>query len=216
MSRLNFYKKNILQNIQDKNSKILVLGAGKLDHDVFNELGFKNVSLSNYNNIEGPVKLKNLLLQDINLPDNEYDYCVAHACIHHSSKPHNSILEMYRVSKKGFLVIEANDCFLTRLACKLGYAEEFEKSAVVKNKTHGGVDNTNIPNYVFRWTEREVYKLLSSYKPNIKHKIIYNYANDIKFTNRFIIKIFFKIFFMIFSKQQNLFSFFVKKTNFPQ
>ena len=212
MTRRHFYKKNILNNIFDKESKILVLGADILDENLFDELGFNNVTFSNYNKtINNNLKFKNFLMQNIDSPDNSFDYCVAHACVHHSSKPHNSILEMYRVSKKGILVIEANDCMLTRLACKLGYAEEFEKSAVKKNKTHGGVDNTNIPNYVYRWTEREIYKLISSYKPNGKHKIKYNYSNDIKFTNNFIIKILFFIFFKFFKKQQNLFSFYIEK-----
>ena len=90
-------------------------------------------------------------------------------------------------------------------------AEEFEKTAVEKNITHGGVDNTNVPNYVFRWTEREVYKLINSYAPNKIHQINYLYDYDIKFTTNILVKIFFKIFFVIFKKQQNLFSFFINK-----
>ncbi len=210
MSRKHFYKKNILNNILNKDSKILVLGADKLDENLFNEMGFKNVTFSNYNR-NNDSNFENFLMQDIPFPNNSFDFCVAHACVHHSSKPHNSILEMFRVSNKGILVIEANDCLLTRLACKLGYAEEFENSAIIKNKTHGGVDNTNVPNYVYRWTEREVYKLISSYEPNVKHEIKFNYSNDLKFTDNILIKFIFSIFFKFFKKQQNLFSFFIKK-----
>jgi len=210
MNRKHFYKKNILNNILNKDSKILVLGADKLDENLFNELGFKNVTFSNYN-IKNNTNFENFLMQDIPFPNNSFDFCVAHACVHHSSKPHNSILEMFRVSNKGILVIEANDCLLTRLACKFGYAEEFENSAIIKNKNHGGVDNTNVPNYVYRWTEREVYKLISSYEPNVKHEIKFNYSNDLKFTDNILIKFIFFIFFKFFKKQQNLFSFFIKK-----
>ncbi len=210
MNRKHFYKKNILNNILNKDSKILVLGADKLDENLFNELGFKNVTFSNYNS-KNDTNFENFLMQDIPFPNNSFDFCVAHACVHHSSKPHNSILEMFRVSNKGILVIEANDCLLTRLACKFGYAEEFENSAIIKNKNHGGVDNTNVPNYVYRWTEREVYKLISSYEPNVKHEIKFNYSNDLKFTDNILIKFIFFIFFKFFKKQQNLFSFFIKK-----
>ncbi len=210
MNRKHFYKKNILNNILNKDSKILVLGADKLDENLFNELGFKNVTFSNYNS-KNNTNFENFLMQDIPFPNNSFDFCVAHACVHHSSKPHNSILEMFRVSNKGILVIEANDCLLTRLACKFGYAEEFENSAIIKNKNHGGVDNTNVPNYVYRWTEREVYKLISSYEPNVKHEIKFNYSNDLKFTDNILIKFIFFIFFKFFKKQQNLFSFFIKK-----
>jgi len=174
MRRLSFYKQNILRNIKDKDSKILVLGADILDKNVFIDLGYRNVTLSNYKKENDNDDIyKNILMQNINLDDNSFEYCVAHACVHHSSKPHNAVLEMYRVASKGVLVIEANDCLLTRIACKLKFAEEFENTAILKNKTFGGVDNSSIANYVFRWTEREVLKLLKSYKPNIKHNIIF-------------------------------------------
>ena len=212
MKRLLFYKKNILNNIKNKNSSILVLGADTLDKNLFEELGYNNVTLSNYDKQDDDRKIyKNILMQDINLDDNSFDYCIAHACVHHSSKPHNSILEMYRVASKGIIVIEANDCLLTRVACKLGIAEEYEKTAIIKNKTFGGVDNSPVPNYVFRWTEREIIKLIKSYKPNKQHNIIFNYEHDIKYTKNFLVKFIFKVFFFMFKKQQNLLSFFIIK-----
>jgi len=212
MKRLLFYKKNILNNIKNKNSSILVLGADTLDKNLFEELGYNNVTLSNYDKQDGEKKIyKNILMQDINLDDNSFDYCIAHACVHHSSKPHNSILEMYRVASKGIIIIEANDCLLTRVACKLGIAEEYEKTAIIKNKTFGGVDNSSVPNYVFRWTEREIIKLIKSYKPNKQHNITFNYEHDIKYTKNILVKFIFKIFFFIFKKQQNLLSFFIIK-----
>ena len=50
---------------------------------------------------------------------------------------------------------------------------EYELSTIIGNYDHdmGGVDNTNVPNFVYRWTEREVYKLISCYEPQFKHKI---------------------------------------------
>ena len=212
MTRLSFYKKNILEHIKNKNAKILILGADTLDKNLFEELKFQNVTLSNYKKQDDNDKIyKNILMQDINLDDNSFEYCIAHACVHHSSKPHNSILEMYRVASKGVLVIEANDCLLTRIACKIGLAEEFENTAVIKNETFGGVDNSKIPNYVFRWTERELTKLLKSYKPNIDHKVTFNYDYDIKFTKNFFITSFFKLFYLIDKKQPNVLSFYISK-----
>lgn len=211
MARIEFYKRNLENYIENKSAAILVLGADTLDQNLFYELGYKNVVFSNYNNSKNKEGYKNLLMQKIDLNDGSFDYCVAHACVHHSSQPHNSVLEMYRVAKKGVLVIEANDCLLTRIACKFKIAEEFEKTAVEKNITHGGVDNTNVPNYVYRWTEREVYKLINSYVPNKNHQINYLYDYDIKFTKNILVKVFFNFFFVIFKKQQNLFSFFINK-----
>ena len=211
MSRKIFYKNQIINNIKNKDSKILVLGAGQLDNQVFTELNYTNVT---FTNIENSVE-KNLNyfsnIHEIKLKDNSYDYCVAHACIHHSSKPHMAILELYRVSSKGVLCIEARDSILSRLACRFKFSEDYELSAVKKNKITGGVDNTSIPNFVYRWTEREVLKLLNSYKPEIIHKINFDYGHHLKFTNSKLILILFKLFFFVFKKQQNLFSFFIIK-----
>ena len=211
MSRENFYKKQIVKNIKNKNSKILVLGAGKLDQKVFFELNYDNVTFTNIENS----KEKNLNyfknIHDIKLNDNSYDYCVAHACIHHSSKPHLAILELYRVCSEGALIVEANDSLLSRLACKLGFSEEYELSAIQKNIISGGVDNTNVPNYVYRWTEREIIKLMKSFRPDLKHNIIFDYGHQIKFTKSKIINLLFDIFFMIFKKQKNLLSIYINK-----
>ena len=211
MNREIFYQQQLSKFILNKDAKILVIGAGPLDRNVFKKLSYKNVTFSN---IENTVE-SNLSffanMHNLQLEDNEFDYCVAHACIHHSSKPHSAILELYRVSKKGSLIIESRDSVLSQIACKLNFSEEYELSAVKKNITYGGVDNSNIPNYVYRWTEREISKLIKSYKPENKHKITFNYGHNIKFTNSFFVKIIFYIFFFFFKRQQNLFSIFIDK-----
>lgn len=211
MSRKIFYKNQIAKYIKNKNSKILVLGAGQLDNQIFSELNYTNVTFTNIeNSIEENLNYFSNI-HEIKLKDNSYDYCVAHACIHHSSKPHMAILELYRVSSKGVLCIEARDSLLSRFACKFKLSEDYELSAVNKNKISGGVDNTSIPNFVYRWTEREVLKLLNSYEPKIIHKINFDYGHHLKFTNSKFILILFKLFFFIFKRQQNLFSFFINK-----
>ena len=50
MNRENFYSEKVLKHIKNKNSHILVLGAGSLDQKVFVELGYKNVTFSNIGN----------------------------------------------------------------------------------------------------------------------------------------------------------------------
>ena len=211
MGREIFYKKQVAKYIKNKNAKILVLGAGKLDQDIFKNLNYKNVKFTNIENSKEDNLDHFNNLHDIKLSDNSYDYCVAHACIHHSSKPHLAILEIFRVCSEGSLIIEANDSLLSRLACKLGFSEEYELSAIKKNIDTGGVDNTNIPNYVYRWTEREVIKLMKSFRPELKHKIFFDYDYQIKFTKSKLINYLFGIFFMIFKKQKNLLSIYINK-----
>ncbi len=37
----------------------------------------------------------------------------------------------------------------------------------------GGVANTSTPNFIYRWTEREVEKTLASYAPHVRHRVRY-------------------------------------------
>ena len=151
---------------------------------------------------------------------------VVHASIHHTSKPHNILLEMYRIAKHGILIIESNDSFVMRLSVKLNFSEDFEKSALNENTYVGGVDGTNIPNYVYRWTEREIKKLFYSYQPDKKINIIFNYQNNIFNENlsknsikKIIITfsyLFLKIIFFLFPKQQNLMSIYIDKKNYKK
>ena len=114
-----------------------------------------------------------------------------------------------------------------KLANYLNLSQEYELSAVI-NKDHsydkGGVDNTNIPNFVYRWTEREIYKLISSYEPQYKHEIQYFYDIDFegyKTVRKLdykkivlsIFEVFAKLYFKIFNTEKNLFCFFINKEN---
>jgi hypothetical protein len=111
-----------------------------------------------------------------------------------------------------------------KISVKLNFSEDFEKSALSQNV--GGVDGSNVPNYVYRWTEREVKKLFYSYQPDKKINIIFNYQNNIFneiLTNNSIKRIiltlsyiFLKIIFFLFPRQQNLMSIFIDKKNFKK
>jgi hypothetical protein len=43
-----------------------------------------------------------------------------------------------------------------RLSVKLNFSEDFEKRALNENTYMRSVDGSNIPNYFYRWTEREI------------------------------------------------------------
>jgi len=224
--RFEFYQYNILKFL-DKDSKVLIVGAGLDDFLLFEKNQFKNFVCSNFGGkeIDGK-KFKRIDINKIAETDESYDYVVAHACIHHCSKPHNGILEMYRVAKKGILVIESRDSLMMKIMTKLKFSEEYEISAISNPDSfgdQGGVDNSNIPNYVYRWTENEVKKLINSYNPKFEHQINYEYEFEFsnlaqKIKNRIIKKIFMivipfivSILKIIIKKQANLFAFFINK-----
>ena len=226
MGRWIFYEKMLLKYI-NKDSNFLLISGSEKEIQILTKLRYKNFKITfhkelnkniedNYNLLVG----KNLFDSDVrNLQfnDSEFDYVITNATLHHIDVPHIGISEMYRVAKKGVLIIESNDSLTMRLACKLKLSEEFEDSSVDRNKKTGGLLDLGIPNYVYRWTEREVNKLLKSLDPSKKNTIIFDYENDltnIKSKNPLIkIIIFFaKIFFIFFKKQQNCLSIFIDKT----
>ena len=232
MIRFEFYQNQILKFL-NKGKSILVLGASSDEASLFYKLQFKRVALSNIDlaQLKGAekYKFKKIKIDFRNLfkiKNNSYDYVVVHASIHHTSRPHNILLEMYRIAKHGILIVESNDSFIMRLSVKLNFSEDFEKSALNENTYVGGVDGTNIPNYVYRWTEREIKKLFYSYQPDKKINIVYNYQNNIfneNLSNNLIKKIiitfsyiFLKIIFFLFPKQQNLMSIYIDKKNYKK
>ena len=232
MIRFEFYQNQILKFL-NKNKSILVLGASSDEANLFHKLHFKKITLSNidlaqlkgaekYNFRKIKIDFRNLY----RIKNSFYDFVVVHASIHHASKPHNILLEMYRIAKLGILIVESNDSFIMRLAVKLKFSEDFEKSALNYKTYVGGVDGSHIPNYVYRWTEREIKKLFYSYQPDKKINIIFNYQNNIynenlsdNFLKKIIIVInyvFLKTIFILFPKQQNLMSIYIDKKNYKK
>lgn len=226
MSRWNFYKKKLLENI-DKKSNFLLISGSLNEIKILNELGYVNFNVTYHDkndlNIlknEGFELNKNLFyadLRNLNFTENSFDYVVTNATLHHLDQPHRAIIEMYRVAKKGVLIIESNDSLLMRLACKLNFAEEFEVSSISSDNKTGGLLDTGIPNYVYRWTEREFVKTIKSYDPKNINYIKFTYDNDL--TNIKSSKLFLKLlaplirlFFFIFKKQQNCVSIFIDLT----
>ena len=233
MDRSEFYKYLIAKYLK-KNSSILILGGTMNEYNIFKDLGFKNITLSNIADIKktlsSNVKFRIEDMTNLSLNQNTFDYAVTFASIHHTDKPHNSILEMLRISNKGILALESNDSLIMRIATKFNYTEEFELSSVggrqhSNDGFYGGMNDTGIPNYIYRWNEREIYKLINSYSPSINHKIYfeYNYCfdnNSLSIKRKLIKKLIYNlcklillIFFKIFPKQQNLFGFFIDIEN---
>ena len=93
--------------------------------------------------------------------------------------PHRALLSMYSVARKGIIFFEACDSFVMQVAAYFNFTVNYEHSAVYYNDmTYGGVKNTSIPNYVYRWTEREVEKTIRSFYPYAEPEIHYRYASD--------------------------------------
>lgn len=230
---MDFYHKTLTKLVKNKllskADTILVVAGGKKDKDAFYNCGFKNVTISNLDYHAGVSDYKPYLwkkedAENLSFKDNEFDWAFVHAGLHHCASPHRGLCEMLRVSKKGVGVFESRDSFLNSIANKLDLAPSYElEPCVLSGGKYGGIRNSHIPNYVYKWTENEVKKTVNSFIPHFKHKFYFYYgllvptqrlsmSKDIfKKTLGLISKFLVPIFFFFFKKQGNLFAFVVVK-----
>lgn len=208
-------------------SVLVICGTAK-DKTVFQDLGFTKVTVSNLDTRApssefSPYTWSYQDAENLDFPDEQFDLVAVNAGLHHCQSPHRGLLEMYRVARKAVLIIEARESLLMKIALRMRFAEEYEVCNVVtEGLEFGGVRNTLVPNYVYRWTEREVAKAIASYAPQAKPDIVFHY--DLKFpfstlVNRHPIYMltaialypFARLAGKLFPKQSNLFAFFIKK-----
>jgi SAM-dependent methyltransferase len=135
-------------------SQVLVIGGAEDDLAILYGAGFSNITLSNLHSSG-----LQLNAEAIALPDASYDVVFAHATLHHCRCPYKAVAEMLRVSRKWVVFFEPNDSFAARLSVYLGLKSPYEIVAVMDNhNVGGGVENSDVPNFIHRWTARELTK----------------------------------------------------------
>jgi SAM-dependent methyltransferase len=152
----------------------VVLCGGPYDAKTLFACGFTNVVITNVDHHDGvtdlhPYEWAYQDAENVSMADGSTDWAIVHAGLHHCASPHRGLCEMLRIARKGVVVIEARDSLLMRFAHKLGFSAEFETApALISGGKFGGFRNTKIPNYVYRWTEREFEKTVQSYFPQFE------------------------------------------------
>ena len=228
--RIAFYRRVIDEWIPDRTASVLIVGGGENDRDVFQSLGFHNVTLTNVATALDRVDcagVRTLVVdaERMDLPDESYDYAVVHAVLHHCGSPHAGLLELYRVARRAAIFIEARDSLTVRLLGWLGLSQVYEYGAVIANNCEaGGVRDTQIPNYVYRWTEREVEKTISSYAPQARHSFDYRQGNTVDCQRGWTLKAIlvrllvpaYRALVWLCPGQQNLFAVRITKPSIPQ
>lgn len=96
--------------------------------------------------------LKGVVADSENLPfkNKSFDLVLVRHGLHHLANPYKGIYEMNRVSKKGFIFIEAQKNFITKILIKLKIALEYEESG----------------NYVYRFTRKEIKEIMQEMRIN--------------------------------------------------
>jgi hypothetical protein len=159
----------VARGVMARDDSILVQFAGVFDQTVTRSLGLTNCTFTNMAPDSPSSRLAGGRAGDAHatgLPDSSYDHVIGHAGLHHCSRPHQALHEMYRVARKTVVAVENQDSPLMRLACSMGLAGVYEHAAVADGGgSTGGVDGTGVPNHVYRWTRREVRKTVASFDP---------------------------------------------------
>lgn len=169
----------IERGVLDPGMRVLVAAGGTGDRDVFLSLGFRDVTITNVDesgaaDAYAPFRWEPADAEALPYEDASFDWAVISAGLHHCRSPHRALLELYRVARRGVLALEARDSTLMRTAIRLGVVDEYELTAVAANDfSAGGVRNTAVPNYVYRWTEREVRKTIASAAPHARHEFLW-------------------------------------------
>jgi SAM-dependent methyltransferase len=142
-------------------SRVLVVGAANDDAAILHGAGFLNLTLSSLNSAD-----MQLNAEAIALADESYDMVFANATLHHCRSPYKALAEMLRVAKRWVVFFEPNDSFTARLAVSLGIKQPYEIAAVADNgNKSGGVMDTDVPNFIHRWTPNELRKAALSAVP---------------------------------------------------
>jgi SAM-dependent methyltransferase len=201
---------------------VLVVCGGPLDEMVMRQAGLSDFTISNLD--DGAANHRQDA-ENLTFDDGSFDIVVVHAGLHHCHSPHRALLEMYRVARKAVIVLEARDSLAMQIAKLAGFTPDFELEAVThEGYESGGVGNGPIPNFIYRWTEREVEKTIRSFDPAHVEQIRYFYGlrlPSLRFekTNRPLRRIALRAlrpaaiaFSKLFPKQGNQFGFAIIKT----
>jgi SAM-dependent methyltransferase len=167
----------IREGVLQRGMSVLVVCGGTADRDVFQELGFEDVTVSNLADDRAdyaPYRFRVQDAEELTYDEGSFDLVAVSGGLHHCRSPHRALLEMYRVARRAIFVLEARDSVLMRAGARLGVVDDYEVTAVAAHGFRaGGVRHTSAPNFVYRWTEREVEKTIASNAPHARHRIRY-------------------------------------------
>jgi ubiquinone/menaquinone biosynthesis C-methylase UbiE len=181
-----FYKK-VLTSLLNKgsiniDSNLLVVCGGNLDKETLMSESFKNVTISNLDvrmdeNGFYPYRWSFQDVEELSFTDNQFDWVLVHNGLHHCYSPHKALMEMLRVAKIGIVVVENKEGLFIKIGKALKLSSDYEFEAVINhNYEYGGVANSSVPNFIYRWTEREVEKVVNALYPAFENKIEYFYG----------------------------------------
>lgn len=177
----------VADGVLDPLAPTLVVCGGTADRDAMLIAGFRDVTISNLDTRMtdhefSPFTWSFQDAEALTFGDGSFVQVIEHAGLHHCASPHRALTEMYRVASRCVVAFEARDSALMRIGQRVGLTSDHEVEAVVAHGyAFGGWRNTARPNYVFRWTEREVTKVVACYDPSGPAKVRFFYGLRLPF-----------------------------------
>jgi SAM-dependent methyltransferase len=156
--------------------RVLILGGGIADEQLLRQAGFKHIVNSNlpsnidlaFSGGESVPETERVALdaEAIDLPSDSFGLVFASEVLHHCGSPHRALCEMLRVARRFVIFMEPNDSFFMNTLVKMNFSFPYELAAVIDHDYQsGGLRDTHIPNFIYRWNRHEVVKTVSAYIP---------------------------------------------------
>jgi SAM-dependent methyltransferase len=161
---------------------VLILGGGIADEQLLRQAGFKHIVNSNlpsnvdlaFSGRESVPDAERVALdaEEIDLPSDSFDLVFASEVLHHCSSPHRALCEMIRVARHHVVFMEPNDSFFMNALVKMNFSFPYELAAVIDHDYEsGGLRDSHIPNFIYRWNQHEVVKTVSAFIPERKFAV---------------------------------------------
>jgi SAM-dependent methyltransferase len=155
--------------------RVLIVGGSAQDEHILRQVGFKHIVNSNLPTDmermaagESDLETQHLALdaEQLELPSDSFDLVFASEVLHHCSSPHRALCEMLRVSRRYVLFMDPNDSLAMAALVRMRFSFPYELPAVIDHDYRsGGLRDSQIPNFLYRWNRHEVFKTVSSYIP---------------------------------------------------
>jgi len=155
--------------------RVLIVGGSADDEQLLRQVGFKHIVNSNLPTDmdrlvagESVPETEHIALdaEQIDLPNDSFDVVFASEVLHHCGSPHRALCEMIRVSRRYVLFMEPNDSLAMNALVKMRFSFPYELPAVIAHDYRsGGLRDSQIPNFIYRWNRHEVLKTVSACIP---------------------------------------------------
>jgi len=179
---INLYKEKL--NLKKDLGSVLALGANHIEAEELTKFSFKKIVLSGI--FEPDERIVNVVKEDkrvsyvkqniekISFKPKSFDLVFVKEALHHVPRPVLGLYEILQVAKKSVIFIESQESFFGDILSFFNLDSKYEKNQLGNQRFRD--------NFVYRWREKEIIKILNSYYLDSGYKV---YFKSCWMSNRF-------------------------------